>query len=104
MLTSGYGYFSGQHALAVGFSGTNNSKKIVYKLTGAANTNGDLALGAGFGVMLEELSETSTEVNEKLAQSEKERKEMQEKLLEQSNKINDLYNIIKELQQELKKR
>ena len=113
MLTSGYGYFSGQHALALGVSGTDNSKKVVYKLTGAFNNKGTFALGAGLGIMLGEIDETdsttSKEVNAKLVQYEKERKEMREELSNQksindnqTNQIKELYKMINELQNKLK--
>ena len=81
-----------------------------------------MALGAGIGVMIGKVEtpiiEMPTSIKEKLANSEKERKEIQEQLLQQKEvtnkqkemldkqeaKINDLYNIINELQKQLKKR
>lgn len=68
-------------------------------MSGSLNTKGKLALGAGIGVMIGKVKTPAVEIpasiKDKLTKSENEIKEMQQKLLEQSNQINDLYNIIK---------
>ena len=108
MVSAAYGNYAGQSAISVGLSGLTENNRITYKLSGALNTKGNLALGAGIGVMVGKVKTPTVEmpasIKDKLTKSENERKEMQQKLLEQSNQINDLYNIIKELKQELKKR
>ncbi|CAM3384898.1 YadA-like family protein [Pseudostreptobacillus hongkongensis] len=108
MVSASYGNYAGQSAISVGLSGLTENNRVTYKLSGALNTKGELALGLGIGVMIGKAKtptvEMPTSIKDKLAKSENERKEMQQKLLEQSNQINDLYNIIKELKQELKKR
>ena len=94
MVTAALGNFSGQSAFAIGISGTNNNRRIVYKLSGAVNIKGSLAVGAGIGVMLGEKHdfeiEKPSEIKAKLIQSEKERNAMKQKLEEQSAKIKEL--------------
>ncbi|WP_277285459.1 YadA family autotransporter adhesin, partial [Sneathia sanguinegens] len=51
-LAAAYGYYGGSHSVAIGFSGTNDKKNFIYKLSGSVNTKGNLALGIGAGVML----------------------------------------------------
>ena len=58
-LSAAYGYYGGSHALAVGFSGTNEKQNFVYKLSGSVNNSGNLALGAGFGIMLGKINYTN---------------------------------------------
>ncbi|MDU7496866.1 YadA C-terminal domain-containing protein [Sneathia sanguinegens] len=94
MVTAAMGNFAGQSAFAIGISGTNNNRRIVYKLSGAVNTKGSLAVGAGIGVMLGEKHdfeiEKPSEIKAKLIQSEKERNAMKQKLEEQSAQIKEL--------------
>ena len=122
MVSAAYGNYSGQSAISVGLSGVSKNNRVIYKLSGSLNTRGKVALGAGIGVMIGKVEtpiiEMPTSIKEKLANSEKERKEIQEQLLQQKEvtnkqkemldkqeaKINDLYNIINELQKQLKKR
>lgn len=58
-LSASYGYYSGSHSLAIGFSGTNEKQNFVYKLSGSVNNSGNLALGAGFGIMIGKISYTN---------------------------------------------
>ena len=51
-LAASYGYYGGSHAVAVGFSGTNDNQNFIYKLSGSVNSKGNLAFGIGAGVML----------------------------------------------------
>ena len=122
MVSAAYGNYSGQSAISVGLSGVSKNNRVIYKLSGSLNTRGKVALGAGIGVMIGKVEtpiiEMPTSIKEKLANSEKERKEIQEQLLQQKEvtnkqkemldkqeaKINDLYNLINELQKQLKKR
>uniref|UniRef100_UPI0023F6A593 YadA-like family protein n=1 Tax=Sneathia sanguinegens TaxID=40543 RepID=UPI0023F6A593 len=94
MVTAAMGNFAGQSAFAIGISGTNINRRIVYKLSGAVNTKGSLAVGAGIGVMLGEKNdfevEKPSEIKAKLIQSEKERNAMKQKLEEQSAQIKEL--------------
>ncbi|WP_288892688.1 YadA-like family protein [uncultured Sneathia sp.] len=113
MLTAAYGNYAGVNALALGFSGTTDSRRITYKISGSVNTKGNLAFGTGIGVMLGEIHDsnvdTPSHVKEQLIKSEKERQLMRKTLINQQNKakqqenqIKDLYRIIGELQNQLK--
>ena len=113
MLTAAYGNYAGVNALALGLSGTTDSRRITYKISGAVNTKGNLAFGTGIGVMLGEIHDgnvdTPSHVKEQLIKSEKERQLMRTALINQQNKakqqedqIKDLYRIIGELQNQLK--
>ena len=122
IVSAAYGNYLGQSAISVGLSGISKNNRVIYRLSGSLNTRGKVALGAGIGVMIGKVKtptiELPTSIKEKLEKSEKERKEIQEQLLEQKevtnkqkemldkqeSKINDLYNIINELQKQLKKR
>ncbi|WP_064592115.1 OmpA family protein [Streptobacillus moniliformis] len=44
-----YGYYNGEHAFALGMSGLNEVGNVIYKVSGAFNTKGNLSLGAGLG-------------------------------------------------------
>ena len=114
MISAAYGTYGGQSAVSFGVSGITKNNKVTYKLSGSVNSKAELALGAGFGVMLGKDKmhpiEMPTLVKDKLEKSEKERQNLQLKLLEQNEKLNkqaeqikDLYNIIKELKEELGK-
>ena len=115
MFSAAYGRYAGESSISVGLSGVSKNNRVTYKVSAALNSKGNLAWGAGIGVMIGKVEkpeiEMPTTIREKLEISEIERKEMQEKLLEQNEMVNkqseqiqELYNIIKELQQELKKR
>ena len=60
-LSAAYGYYGSQHALAIGFSGITQNRRLVYRLSGSVNNGGHLAFGAGVGLML---GEKMTEKNE----------------------------------------
>lgn len=77
-LAASYGYYGGSHSLAVGFSGTNDSRNFVYKLSGAVNDKGNLAFGVGAGITfgsekteVKKLKETVKEQRDKISNLEK---------------------------------
>ena len=115
MVSAAYGNYEGQSAISVGLSGISENNRVTYKVSGSLNTKGKLALGAGIGVMIGKVKtptiEMPTSIKDKLEKSEKERQDMQVKLSEQKEMVNkqaeqikDLYEIIKGLKEELKKR
>ncbi|WP_439932198.1 YadA-like family protein [Sneathia vaginalis] len=93
-LSAAYGYYGGAHALAVGFSGTNEERNFVYKLSGSVNNKGNLAFGVGAGVMLGEENDyiESTEV-----------KKLKETVKEQRDKISNLEKKLDEVLKLIKK-
>ena len=82
-LSAAYGYYGGSHALAVGFSGTNEGRNFVYKLSGSVNNKGNLAFGVGAGVMLGEEHDTFPSIDNKKI------KEVTKKLDEANKKISE---------------
>ena len=99
-LSAAYGYYGGSHALAIGFSGTNENRNFVYKLSGAVNNRGNLALGIGAGIMVgnvdnnnsskdrvKELETIVKKQDEKLKDQDKKMKLLEQKLEELSKKI-----------------
>lgn len=99
-LSAAYGYYGGSHALAIGFSGTNEKRNFIYKLSGAVNNRGNLALGIGAGIMVgnvdnnnsskdrvKELETIVKKQDEKLKDQDKKMKLLEQKLEELSKKI-----------------
>ena len=86
-LSAAYGYYGSSHSVAVGFSGTNNRRNVVYKLSGSVNSFGHVAVGLGVGVAIkrydksiENLSKVEKEFKEYKEQSERQIKEYKERL------------------------
>ena len=84
-LSTAYGYYGNSHAIAIGFSGVTKDRRLVYKLSGSVNNNGNLALGIGAGVMLGNKEESMEhkdinvkELYERLSKLEKENQEFRE--------------------------
>ncbi|WP_288770970.1 YadA C-terminal domain-containing protein, partial [uncultured Sneathia sp.] len=94
-LSAAYGYYGGSHALAIGFSGTNEERNFVYKLSGSVNNKGNLAFGVGAGVMLGEEHDTFTSIDNKKI------KEVTKKLDEANKKISEYENDKKESNKKL---
>lgn len=65
-ISAAYGYYGRQHALAIGFSGVSENRRINYRISGSVNTQGNLAFGGGIGVMLGNKEERYTDKLEKL--------------------------------------
>ena len=85
-LSAAYGYYGGSHALAIGFSGVNEKRNFVYKLSGSVNNHGNLALGLGIGVMLGK-EDNEYPVNSKLQEEVKTLKEEVRMLKEALSKV-----------------
>ena len=65
-ISAAYGYYGRQHALAIGFSGVSENRRINYRISGSVNTQGNLAFGGGIGIMLGNKEERYTDKLEKL--------------------------------------
>ncbi|WP_066729941.1 YadA-like family protein [Sneathia sanguinegens] len=83
-ISAAYGYYGGANALAVGFSGVSENRMVSYRVSGSVNTKGNIALGAGLGVMLGEFK------TDKYPEKGKKISELEEKLKMQENEINIL--------------
>ena len=101
-LSAAYGYYGGSHALAVGFSGTNEERNFVYKLSGSVNNKGNLAFGVGAGVMLGDKNERlTTEYSTKLKTVEKDLVEANKKIKEYEERQKATDMKVKELERKL---
>ena len=49
MISAGAGHYKGQSAVAVGYSRASDSGKLIFKLQGNVNTQGEFGAGAGIG-------------------------------------------------------
>ena len=77
-LAASYGYYGGSHAVSVGFSGTNDKQNFTYKLSGAVNSKGNLALGIGAGVMMGSVDNKDKRIEELTDEVKELRKENME--------------------------
>lgn len=79
-LATSYGYYGGTHAVAVGFSGINDKRNFIYKLSGAVNSKGNLAFGVGAGVMFGDNNSEHSKTSKKVEELERELKEYKDKV------------------------
>ncbi|WP_066730155.1 YadA family autotransporter adhesin [Sneathia sanguinegens] len=113
-LAASYGYYGSYHAIAIGFSGTNDKQNFTYKLSGSVNNKGNLALGIGAGVMLgdvdghnidklnvKKLTEKLEFANEKIEKYEKRQQEIDKKIKELIEYKENSEKRIKELEKKL---
>ena len=96
-ISAAYGYYGGANALAVGFSGVSENRMVSYRVSGSVNTKGNIALGAGLGVMLGEFK------TDKYPEKGKKISELEEKLRLQTEKTNKLEKQLEEILKLLKK-
>jgi len=92
-LAASYGYYGGSHAVAVGFSGTNDKQNFTYKLSGAVNSKGNLAFGIGAGVMLGSVNDKDKVIE----QLKEENRKRDEKIDKQGQEIKELKEIVNKL-------
>lgn len=79
-LATSYGYYGGTHAVALGFSGINDKRNFIYKLSGAVNSKGNLAFGVGAGVMFGDNNSEHSKTSKKVEELERELKEYKDKV------------------------
>ena len=99
-LAASYGYYGGSHAVAVGFSGTNDKQNFIYKLSGAVNSKGNLAFGIGAGVMMGSVNNKDKKIEEltdEVKELRKENIDTKENIKKQNMKIQKLEEIINKL-------
>ena len=89
-LAASYGYYGGSHAVAVGFSGTNDNQNFIYKLSGSVNSKGNLAFGIGAGVMLGSVNSKDKRISD-----------LETRLKEQTEKTNRLEKQLKKVMKRL---
>ena len=49
MISAGAGNFKGQNAIAVGYSRSSDNGKVLFRLSGSTNTQGDVVSSVGVG-------------------------------------------------------
>ncbi|WP_196760989.1 YadA-like family protein, partial [Streptobacillus moniliformis] len=54
-IAGSYGYYNGEHAFALGLSGTNEKVNLTYRASGSLNTRGNISLGAGLGYQFDNI-------------------------------------------------
>ena len=89
-LAASYGYYGGSHAVAIGFSGTNDNQNFIYKLSGSVNSKGNLAFGIGAGVMLGEVNSKDKRISD-----------LENRLKEQTEKTNRLEKQLEKVMKRL---
>ena len=89
-LAASYGYYGGSHAVAVGFSGTNDNQNFIYKLSGSVNSKGNLAFGIGAGVMLGSVNSKDKRISD-----------LENRLKEQTEKTNRLEKQLEKVMKRL---
>ncbi|WP_288848052.1 YadA-like family protein [uncultured Sneathia sp.] len=92
-LAASYGCYGGSHAVAVGFSGTNDKQNFTYKLSGAVNSKGNLAFGIGAGVMMGSVNDKDKVIE----QLKEENRKRDEKIDKQGQEIKELKEIVNKL-------
>ena len=89
-LAASYGYYGGSHAVAIGFSGTNDNQNFIYKLSGSVNSKGNLAFGIGAGVMLGSVNSKDKRISD-----------LETRLKEQTEKTNRLEKQLEKVMKRL---
>ena len=92
-LAASYGYYGDSHAVAIGFSGTNDSQNFIYKLSGSVNSKGNLAFGIGAGVMMGSVNSKDKKIEELTKQNNI----FAENIRKQNERIQKLEDIVKRL-------
>ena len=89
-LAASYGYYGGSHAVAIGFSGTNDNQNFIYKLSGSVNSKGNLAFGIGAGVMMGSVNSKDKRISD-----------LETRLKEQTEKTNRLEKQLEKVMKKL---
>ena len=97
VVSAAYGHYEGQNALALGISGINKERTVVYKGSAALNTNGKIALGVGVGYQF------GTDKHDEI-QNDSSVKALKEEVAVLKNKDAKNTNIITELKELMKKK
>ena len=97
VVSAAYGHYEGQNALALGISGINKERTLIYKGSAALNTNGKIALGVGLGYQF------GTDKHDEI-QNDASVKALKEEVAVLKNKDAKNTDIITELKELMKKK
>lgn len=78
-ISASYGTYAGSHSFALGISGHIDNDRLSYKLSGAVNTKGNIAFGAGVGVNLGKKNQSNKELLDRIEKLENLVKQLQNK-------------------------
>ncbi|WP_208600521.1 YadA-like family protein, partial [Streptobacillus ratti] len=114
-ISGSYGYYNGEHAFAIGLSGTNSTSNLVYRASGSLNTRGNVALGAGLGYQFDNIVTRSKEMlklqrngninllDEKVYELDNEVKALKENNKKLETRIAELENLMQKFMEDIKK-
>ena len=97
VISAAYGNYEGQNALALGISGVNKERTLIYKGSAALNTSGKVALGVGIGYQF------GTDKHDEIKESETV-KALKEEVIALKSKDDKNTTIISELKEEMKRK
>ncbi|WP_064613599.1 YadA-like family protein [Streptobacillus moniliformis] len=112
-IAGSYGYYNGEHAFALGLSGTNEKVNLTYKASGSLNTRGNISLGAGLGYQFDNISKRNKELltlqrngninllDEKVYELEKQLNKVEKLNLEYKNEVEELKVKVNKLEKML---
>ena len=97
VISAAYGNYEGQNALALGISGVNKERTLIYKGSAALNTSGKVALGVGIGYQF------GTDKHDEIKESETV-KALKAEVVALKSKDDKNTTIISELKEEMKRK
>lgn len=101
LFSIGFGgaYYNKQGGFAIGISGTENSRRVVYKVTAGINTKKEFAAGAGFNI---NFGTTTSRAMVSPSINVEDQSESKNKIKELQEQINELKKIVEELKRKVK--
>ncbi|WP_064592304.1 YadA-like family protein [Streptobacillus moniliformis] len=108
-IAGSYGYYNGEHAFALGLSGTNEKVNLTYRASGSLNTRGNISLGAGLGYQFDNISKRNKELltlkrngninllDEKVYELEKQFNEIKNKLKDEIKELKFKFSELEKL-------
>ncbi|CAM3197003.1 YadA-like family protein [Streptobacillus ratti] len=101
-IAGSYGYYNGEHAFALGLSGTNEKVNLTYRASGSLNTRGNISLGAGLGYQFDNISKRNKELltlqrNGNINLLDEKVYDLDNKVKTLEKRVNELETILREL-------
>uniref|UniRef100_UPI0018C87212 YadA-like family protein n=1 Tax=Streptobacillus moniliformis TaxID=34105 RepID=UPI0018C87212 len=101
-IAGSYGYYNGEHAFALGLSGTNEKVNLTYRASGSLNTRGNISLGAGLGYQFDNISKRNKELltlkrNGNINLLDEKVYELDNKVKTLEKRVNELETILREI-------
>ncbi|QXW65425.1 YadA-like family protein [Streptobacillus moniliformis] len=101
-IAGSYGYYNGEHAFALGLSGTNEKVNLTYRASGSLNTRGNISLGAGLGYQFDNISKRNKELltlkrNGNINLLDEKVYELDNKVKTLEKRVNELETLLREI-------